>query len=1135
MGTLRKVAFVVAVLAAYEVRSQPAVEKDVDFAEIQPILAQRCQGCHQGGAAPADLRINTPAALLQGGISGKVIIPGNAAESLLIKRISEKQGVRMPPTGEPLSDAQIALIRRWINEGAKVPAAARADLFTAQVQPILASACYVCHSGTEPRGQLNLSVRSAALKGGASGQVIHPGDSAHSRLIARVTGAGNEPRMPLNGKPLTDEQIATLRTWIDQGAVWPENITEAPAVKKHWAYVKPVRPALPAIKDSAWVRNPIDRFILAKLEKEGLKPSPEASKQALIRRLSLDLTGLPPAPAEVDAFVADTRPDAYERLVDRLFASPAYGERWATPWLDLAHYGDSEGWTTDRQRVAWPYRDWLINALNHNMSFDKFTIEQLAGDLLPNASNEQKIATGFVRSSMLLTEAGTDAEENNWYAQIDRASTVGTVWLGSTMGCAECHNHKYDPFTQKQFYQMVAFFNNADFFDDPPDDRTGYDGNPFGEPKLSLPTPEQAKNRDALTADLRRMQARLNDSGPEFQKREAEWEKDIVAAEKDWRPLRPTKISAQDGTTLTLQADASILASGKNPDSETYVLEAQGPLPRMTAIRIEALPDASLPGGGPGRDYYGNFTVHEVKVEAGSGSQLSKVVIKDSLSDVPPPPVREDPRFKMKHQWDVVASRAVPNDMKATGINVRPRIQLVLIPEKPIELRAGETLRITLVQTAEVTGVNLGHFRLSMSGGANPRAVLNIPAGLRPVMEIAPDKRTTAQANKLAGQFRVVDTELAPVRQRINELQDGIENLQVPTALVLSDKPDVKHPSAYIRMRGAFVSKGDLVDADVPSFLGSLPSDAPPNRLGLAEWLVSKDNPLTARVVVNRFWETIFGRGIVETTEDFGTQGAPPSHPELLDWLGVQFMESGWDMKAIQRLMVTSSTYRQASEVSPALEEKDPSNVLLARGPRFRVEAEMVRDIALKASGLLSTKMYGPPVKPYQPEGLWGWFPGSRVGTDIWNVSPGEDKYRRGLYIFIRRSVRYPSLTVFDAPTREFCVARRVRSDTPLQALTTLNDPAFFEAAKAMGLRIEKEGGTSVASRAVYGFRLATSRVPGAKELDTLLSAFDKSRRYFESHAQEAEKVAGKADAVLAAWTLFSNGLLNLDETLTKE
>jgi hypothetical protein len=462
-------------------------------------------------------------------------------------------------------------------------------------------------------------------------------------------------------------------------------------------------------------------------------------------------------------------------------------------------------------------------------------------------------------------------------------------------------------------------------------------------------------------------------------------------------------------------------------------------------------------------------------------------------------------------------------------------VQLLLIPDQPLKTNAQGLLRITLVQSSDVGGANLGHFRISVSASANPKFVLDVPAGLRPVLSIAPAKRTPQQSDDVIAHYRNVDVELAPVRQKIAELRDRIEELHIPKALILEENTQVAHPSTYVRLRGAFVSKGELVEADVPAFLGPLPVGAPPNRLGLAKWLVSRDHPLTARVTVNHFWETIFGRGIVETTEDFGTQGIPPSHPELLDWLAVEFMDSGWNMKAIQRLMVTCSTYRQSSAVTPALLERDPSNALLARGPRFRVEGEMIRDMALAESGLLSAKMFGPPVMPYQPNGLWGWFPGTKLIHDDWVVSPGEDRYRRALYTFIRRSVRYPSLTVFDAPSREFCTARRPNSDTPLQALTTLNDPAFFEAAQAMARRIVAEGGSSATARVTYGFRLVTTRRPDPADLDRLLSAYDRDRQYFQRNLAEAKAVSGRADAELAAWTMLSNALLNLDEALTKE
>jgi hypothetical protein len=1107
-------------LLAVEMRSQPQPSKPVEFVrDIQPIFAKSCQSCHQGGAAPADLRMDSTTALLKGSISGKVILPGKASESLLVKRISDKSGLGMPPNG-PLPNDQIALIAAWIDQGAKID-----DPFSARILPILKSQCYQCHSGNEPKGQLHLDVKLLALKGGSSGPDIIPGNSKDSRLLHRVLGADGQPQMPLGGKPLSEEQVATLREWIDKGAVWPDGLSTEQAAPTHWAYVKPVRPRLPAVNDTAWVRNPIDRFILERLEKEGLKPSAQASKETLIRRLSLDLIGLPPTPAEVDAFLADSRPDAYERLVDRLLASPHHGERWATPWLDLARYGDSDGWTQDHQRPsAWPFRDWVIKALNANMPFDQFTIQQLAGDLLPNPSIDQKIATGFVRSSMLQTEPGTDAAENSWNAQIDRASTVGTVWMGSTIGCAECHNHKYDPFTQKQFYQMVAFFNNSAFTPEV-EDPVYHKKNAFGEPLMDLPTPEQAQKRDEIKHELQTYQDKLNDASLDFQKREAAWEQSVLDFEKQWRPLLSTRLVSANGTTLTAAADGSVLASGKNPDTDTYTLDAKAPVGGITAIRLEALPDPSLPQGGPGRDYYGNFMIHEVNVEAGSSPEhLTKIAIKEVVRDDDAPTVMDDPASQVKQIWVV----------NAAGHPDRHRVQLVLIPEQPLQIEGG-VLRISIIHKSDVNGVNLGSFRISATNAPNPKMVIDVPADLRPLLKIAREKRTPQEAESLAGQYRNVATELAPVRAKITELQARIEDLHIPKALIMAEDPKVPHPTTYVRMRGAYVSKGDLVEADVPSFLGKLPSGEPPNRLGLAKWLVSRENPLTARVTVNHFWETIFGRGIVETTEDFGTQGSRPSHPELLDWLAVEFMDNGWDMKAIQRLIVTSNTYRQSSTVTPELLERDPANALLARGPRFRVEAEMVRDIALEASGLLSEKMFGPPVKAYQPAGQWGWFPGSRPGTDVWAVSPGEDKYRRAMYIYIRRSVRYPSLTVFDAPSRETCIARRPRSDTPLQALTTLNDPAYFEAAQALAARVLKEGGSDTSGRAIYAFRLVTARKPTPQELDTALSEYGKSLHYFEHNLPEAQALVGKPDAERAAWTMLSNALLNLDETLTKE
>ena len=1046
MATRVRIAlFLAVVIPALQIRSQQPAETGVVFStQIQPILSRNCQGCHQGGAAPADLHLDSATGVLKGSVSGKVIVPGNSADSLLYQRVIGKDGIVMPPIGRSLAGPDIALIKKWIDEGAKMDAA-------------------------------------ALLSGTA--------------------------------KP------------------------------KHWAYVKPVRPALPAVKDTAWVRNPIDRFVLARLEKEGLKPSPEASKEVLIRRLSLDLTGLPPSPAEIDAFLNDKRPDAYEQLVDKLLASPAYGERWATPWLDYARYADSEGWTNDRQRVAWPYRDWLIRTLNKNMPFDQFTIEQIAGDMLPNATVDQKVATGFLRNAMQITEGGVDPEEAHWVIQIDRASTIGTVFLGSSLGCAQCHNHKYDPFTQKDFYSMVAFFNNGTFDEpvrDPKRPITAFSlAKTYFEKKLDLATPEQEQKRNAMTAEIANTEKQLSEVTPAFTARQAKWEREIVAFENEWKPLIPSSATSTDGTTLTAAADGSVLASGKNPDADTYVLNAKSPLAKITGIRLEALPDASLPNGGPGRDYYGNFMLRDVRVEAGpSAQQLSKVTFKQVATDDDAPPLenKDGEAGRVKQLWIVDASHgAARGALKVSGgTEGRVRVQLILIPDKPIQADANGMIRVSIEQFSEFKGVNLGKFRLAVTSAPNPEFAAEVKASLRPVLSIPPSERTAEQADGAIVHFRNLDPELKPLRDKIVSLKRDIDALGIPKALIMSEDMSVARPTGFIRQRGAFVSKGEEVQATVPEFLAPMPAGAPYNRSGLAKWLVSRDNPLTARVTVNHFWESIFGRGIVETTEDFGSQGFAPSHPDLLDWLAVEFMEKGWDMKGIKRTIVTSATYRQVSTATPELIEKDPGNALLARGPRIRVEGEMIRDIAMAASGLLSHKMFGPPVMPYQPNGVWGNFV-NQTDADVWKLSPGEDRYRRGLYTFVRRSARYPSLAVFDAPTREFCTARRTKSDTPLQALATLNDPAFFEAAQAMARRIVKEGGADASSRAVYGFRLATSRIPKASEKDALLSGYEKNLKYYESNPKEAEEVAGQPDAQMAAWTMLSNALLNLDESISKK
>lgn len=714
--------------------------------------------------------------------------------------------------------------------------------FRRDVQPILRASCTKCHGSTRQRGQLRLDSRSSAFHGGVTGPVIVPGDSGRSRiaqLIAHPDAAERMPQ-PSTAPALSPEKVQLIRRWIDQGAVWPETEGEA-RFEPHWAYREPARPSPPPVRTAGWVRNPIDAFVLGRLEREGFSPSPEAARATLIRRVTLDLTGLPPTPAEVDAFLADTRADAYERLVDRLLASPHYGERWARSWLDLVRYADSDGGSWDRPRSMWPYRDWVIRAFNEDMPFSRFTIEQIAGDLLPDARSAQFVAAGMHANTTLNQEDGVDADEVRWEALTDRVDTTATVWLGATLACARCHNHKYDPFTQKDYYRLLAFFEHADVFE-------------YELPRLPDPS--------------------------------------------------------------------------------------RGGKPALTAVVIEH------------------------------------------------------------------------------------------------------------------------------------------PTGM---------------------------------------------------------------PAAHVRIRGTYTRKGEQVSAGTPRALHPMRRGWPVNRLGLAYWLADDANPLTARVVVNRFWGEIFGRGLVETEEDLGTQGRRPSHPELLDWLATEFVRGGWSMKRIQRTIVTSAAYRQSSRATPALLERDPENVLLARGPRFRLPAETIRDVALAASGLLSPKIGGPSVFPPLPDAQV--FTPNNKGQATWIASEGEDAHRRGLYTFWRRTAPYPAFATFDAPSREVTTVRRPRTNTPLQALSGLNDPAFVEAARGLARRVARERPGDPAARATHAFRLCVARPPDSAELHLLLAEFHRERDHFATAPGAARQVVGSAGprvaeaelADLAAWTVVAGVLLNLDETLTKE
>ncbi len=999
----------------------------------------------------------------------------------------------------------------------------RAIDFVNEIQPIFTASCYPCHGPQTQMAQLRLDSKLLALQGGISGRVIIPGNSQNSLLIQRILGVGDKARMPLEGKPLSGQQIAQIRTWIDQGAHWPDQASVANArIADHWAYVKPMRPDLPQVQNPLWVSNPIDNFILSRLEKEGLRPSPEASREALIRRVSLDLIGLPPTIGEVDAFVADPAPNAYEKLVERLLASPHYGERWARPWLDVARYGDTDGYDGDPARTIWKYRDWLINALNHDLSFDQFTIEQIAGDMLPNATPEQKIATGFHRNTLYHGEGGVDPQESHFVTILDRVGTTASVWLGSTLACAQCHNHKYDPFTQKEFYQFFAFFESAAYRVEG-DDSYQF----FIEPVLELPTPQQEDQRSRLREEIARLEKNLKTQTPELDQAQAHWERESASAV--WHVLDPMEFSSNATATFTELGDHSVLVI-PNSSKDTYTIVARTDLKGIRAFQLEVLPDKYLPAFGPGLSKDGNFilTSFRVQIEDQSGVKGTHGV---SL---------QNPQVDFSQEGFPIASAL--DDSAETGWGILPHVgephTAVFETAAPAGDGNGTTLIFTLEHQSQNHKAAIGRFRISASSAQNPRPAEPLPERIRLILNTRADRRTSEHRDDLSCYYRSITPLLKPVRARLFELDAKLSKIPIATTLVMQERPSWEKPSTHLRVKGNFLNKDEKVYAGVPAVLQPLPESQQANRLGLSRWLVDENNPLVARVTVNRFWEQIFGRGIVETTEDFGTRGARPTHPELLDWLAKEFMQRGWSMKAMHRLMVTSATYRQSSKVTPVLLERDPDNTLLARGPRFRMEAEMIRDVTLAAGGLLSRKIGGPSVFPFQLEGIW------KPNPDFqWVTSEGEDGHRRGLYTFWKRTSPYPSFINFDATSREFCTVRRVRTNTPLQALTTLNDQAFFEAAKGLAERLVAEGGTSDETRVAYAFRLCVSRQPNEGEVNELTSLYRKLLDEFNQNPKAVDDLfkgtnvppKGVSASEFAAWTLVSNTLLNLDQTLTKE
>ena len=990
-----------------------------------------------------------------------------------------------------------------------LPAAADEPVsFNRDVRPILADACYHCH-GPDPakrKAGLRLDLPEGATADHDGRRAVVPGDLDASELIQRIEAEADDPsHMPpkASNRRLDDRQTEVLRRWVRQGGKY----------EAHWSLVAPTRPAVPDLGDEPRARNPIDAFIVDRLRKHNLSPSPQADRPTLIRRASLDLIGLPPTPEEVDAFLADPSSDAYEKVVDRLLASPHYGERMALEWLDAARYADSNGYQEDRTRTMWPWRDQLVRSLNANQRFDQFTLEQLAGDLLPNATNAQLVASGFHRNHMLNGEGGRLPEESRIDYVVDRVDTTATVWLGLTLGCARCHDHKYDPFTQKEYYQLFAYFNNV------PEtgsvDRAG-NAAPTARVETAEAAPRLAELRRAVVEAASRRDAAI--ARGDAARRE--WEASLGPA-VEWSVVDPSSLKSRNGATLTRRDDRSILASGGDPEKDVHEVTLRTEAEGLTGLRLEMLADDSLPYRGPGRaPENGNFYLNRIEGEAVSVADPSRstpLVFATAEADYSQPGCDVAGAIDADPATGWASMDAPTRDLAA-------RFGLAA----PVGYAGGTEIRLRLRFESAHPRHTAGRYRLSTGRGAI------LPSAVARAMAVEAVGRSPEQALAVDHQWRrSLEVPIDEARRRLGDLLSGL-----PDAMVMAERPEPRETAILIR--GAWDKPGEKVSAGVPAKLPRPPADAPPNRLGLARWVVDPANPLTARVAVNRAWQTLMGTGLVKTVEDFGTQGDLPSHPELLDWLATEFIRNGWDVKALHRLIVTSATYRQSSRVTPQLLERDPENRLLARGPRYRLSSLLLRDQALAASGLLVPRIGGPPVRPYQPPGIWEEL---SFGTIKYDQDNGEKLYRRSLYTYWRRTVGPTDF--FDASARQTCAVRQSRTNTPIHALITLNDTAYAEAARVLAERAMAEAGPAPEARVERVLRLAAARRPAEPERRVLIRAYERLLgQYRADPAAAARRLAvgqkGRRDpsadpAEVAALAELAGMILNLDEVLSKE
>ncbi len=1159
--------------------------------------------------------------------------------------------------------------------------------FNYDIRPIISSKCFHCHGPDEKsrKAKLRLDLRDEALKERDGVRAIVPGDVTASEAVVRVLSQDKDEVMPppKEGHALNAKEVTLLRKWIEQGAEY----------KEHWAWSKPVRAEVPRIADlrlpisdwkngangfGDWTANPIDAFILQKLAGAKMMPSPEAPPEILLRRITLDLIGLPPTIAQVDEFVqawqADATPAHRQALIsttaDRLLASPAFGERWARMWLDLARYADSTGYGSDFFRMTiWPYRDWVINAFNRNVPFDRFTIEQLGGDLLPDATPEQITATAFHRNTMTNVEGGTIDEEYRVAAVKDRIATTGQVWMGLTVGCAQCHSHKFDPIPQKDYYRFYGVFNQTE-----DSDRNDE------EPKLPLPTAEERTKMETLKTEIAELETKMRTTPPELTAELREWEAK-VRTPVPWTVLEPVATKAASLAEVNVLPDHSVLATGMQPRTDLYTVKVAGGLRGISGFRIELLTDPADPKKGPGRFPDGTATLSDLRVNVvpadrdaataryvrveradggfihlaevqafsrgenvalkGKASQSStyqgaaaaratdgktegaygkksvqhtddndpapwwevdlaeakpieKIVLwnrTDSgtaariagarlvLLDANRKPVFEQKLDQFAAQSSIsvdgsksVALRNASADDEGSGNEAARAIDAtsetgwtargvgqsrVFVVETTQTLDVPEDAQLVFTLNQKQQEMTITRFRLSMT--QQPAPVRELTPAIQAILAVEPAQRTEAQTKQLIDYFRPLSRHLADTQKTLDTQRAALAAIKPLAVPVLRELTGDKRRETHLLTKGNYLAPGEKLEPGLLSeFASYVPAETRMDRLAAARWLIDRENPLTARVTVNRFWSQLFGVGIVETEEDFGTQGALPTHPELLDWLAIAFQTPktdsssqpstlnsqpslGWDVKALLKLIVTSATYQQTSKVSPESLDKDARNRLLSHAPRRRLDAEAVRDQALALSGLLSGKIGGPSVYPPQPDGLWKVaFNG---GQNTYPTSKGEDRYRRGIYTFWRRTMPPPSMATFDAPSRESCTVRRTATNTPLQAFVTLNDPVFVECAQALGRRIVREGGADTDARLRFALKLCLARPPADAQVQALASLYENELATYLADEPGALKLATEpigplpenaSAPELAAWTVVANVLLNLDGVLTK-